>query len=406
MSASGRSVVTRRRFFRLATGGIGGMILAGLGAGCTPEEAGWLSLLQDYETCTRANIVTVNGRRALLSARLYPGTYVRDAVFWGPLGLADPALGYECYQWFAESQFASGQIPTAVPLTLEESDRLVPQDDEGTLLFIIASDWLQQAGYPVDLAQVERAYQWVMTHVQADAYISPPGAFRYWADTVQLDTADVISHNQGLLCLARQALVNLGSAAVTATDVTSAVAVFRSFYDAEQAYIRFGRDSNFAYAQDVSTLLPEFISRYLYDSALLPDEIVVAHVDHIVDSAAVYDADGSLVGLKVISGASGDYMLPEWYHAPELNQPGLYQNGGHWPMYSAVALALAYRITGEARYAAMIGQLVQNELAADHLSKEVIRLAYTELGNFDPARTSYTWNILIRTACRWCGLAS
>ena len=30
----------------------------------------------------------------------------------------------------------------------------------------------------------------------------------------------------------------------------------------------------------------------------------------------------------------------------------------------------------------------------------------TELGNFDPARTSYTWNILIRTACRWCGLAS
>ena len=91
---------------------------------------------------------------------------VRDAVFWGPLALNDPALGWECYQWFAESPLESGQIRTAIPLYPGEEASLTPQDDEGSLLFVMASDWLARAGYSPDAQTIERAYAWVQTHVQ------------------------------------------------------------------------------------------------------------------------------------------------------------------------------------------------------------------------------------------------
>jgi len=150
--------------------------LAALGA-LTPVHANpsttfgdWRDLLSDYEASTRSNIVEVGGRRALLSSRLYPGTYIRDALFWGPLALGDAALGLECYQWFAESQLESGQIRSAVPLHPGEADQLQPQGDEGTLLFVIASDWLQRTGHELEAARIVRAYAWIQTHVSGDTY--------------------------------------------------------------------------------------------------------------------------------------------------------------------------------------------------------------------------------------------
>jgi hypothetical protein len=53
----------------------------------------------------------------------------------------------------------------------------------------------------------------------------------------------------------------------------------------------------------------------------------------------------------------------------------------------------------------MIGQMVVNELAVDRQPKEFIRLTPGAIGTFDPGRSNYTWNALIRTACEWCGLA-
>ncbi|MBN1964790.1 MAG: hypothetical protein JW910_09095 [Anaerolineae bacterium] len=400
-----RRILSRRAFLGLVGGAVGLGVLAGFGLDrLLNRRPAWAALLGDYTASTRSNIVTVNGRRALLSARLYPGTYVRDALFWGPLALADPALGHECYQWFAETQLASGQIRSAVPLHPEEASALVPQDDEGTLLYVIASDWLHGHGYAVDFASVERAYAWVQTHVIDDLYVSAAGAFRYWADTLYFDTADTISHNQGLLCLARRAMVNLGLGGVSEADVQAAEAGYRAFYDAAEGYLKLGQMSVFAFAQDISTVLPEFISRYLYDAPILDDEVVVAHVDHIVHTAAVADDTGRLAGLKVISAPTGLFLLQEWFSPAELNEPGYYQNGGYWPMYALVALALAYAITRDVSYAALIERLVISELGEDHTSKEVIRLAPGAVGTFDPARTHYTWNALIRTACEWAGL--
>jgi hypothetical protein len=365
----------------------------------------WRDLLDDYVTSTRNNIVVVNGRRAVLSSRLYPGTYIRDGLFWGPLALDDPALGYESYQWFAETQLDTGQIRSAVPLNPDEVAQLLPQDDEGSLLFVIASDWLNRHGYPPNPDQVVMAYAWAQGHVQEDTYISPSGPFRYWADTVNPETADAIAYNQGLLCLARRAMVNLGLGGISEDQAAAAQTAYRGFYNATLGYVTLGLDSRFASAQDISAVFPEFLSRYLYGEPLLTDEMVVNHVRRIVNNAAVSEADGKLAGIKIISAASGDFLPQDWYFASDLNPPGDYQNGGYWPMYTNVALALAYKISGDAGYGRMIGQLVENELAGDHQSKEIIRLTPGAVGTFEAVRANYTWNALIRTACIWCGLA-
>jgi hypothetical protein len=348
----------------------------------------------------------VNGRRALLSSRLYPGTYIRDALFWGPLALDDAALGYECYQWFAESQLANGQIRTAVPLRPEDAAGLQPQDDEGALLFILASDWLRLRGYPVDAARIERAYAWVDAHVVYHRYVSPAGAFRYWADTVQPDRDEVISHNLGLLCLARRAMVNLGLGGVRESDVQSAHSALQAMYDASAGYLPLGRASNFAAAQDVSALFPEWLSRYQYREPILSDAMVIAHVEHVLATASVMDAYGRLVGVKVISGRQGEFLPQRWFFAPGLNAPGDYQNGGCWPMYTLVMLALAYSIAPDPRYALLAETLVRRELEGDGHTKEVFRLSPGSPGGYDPRRVDYTWNALIPVALRWAKIVS
>jgi hypothetical protein len=388
--------ISRRGFLKLSGAALGALTLAHV-----PSTGDWPGLLDDYEAAARGNIVEVEGRRALLSSPLYPGIYVRDSLF-GAWGLGDAALGFDCYQWFAETQLESGQVRTAAPLHPHE--HFEPQDDESSLLFVIASDWLRRRGYRLDEERIARAYAWVQTHVRDHTYISPPGPFRYWADTVSPNFSEAIAYNQGLLCLARRAMTSMGLGGVTAGDVAAARECYRSFYDATWGYLTLGKHSRFARTQDVSAIFPEFLSRYLYDEPILADEMVVSHAARIRRNASVYYADGRLAGLKVISAASGDFLPQTWFHAPTLNSPGEYHNGGYWPLYTLVALALAYAITGYNLYTQIIAQLVVNELAADHQPKEIIKLAPGQVGTFDPARANHTWNALIRAACVWCGL--
>jgi hypothetical protein len=238
-----------------------------------------------------------------------------------------------------------------------------------------------------------------MTHVQDHHYVSQPGPYRYWADTVSPDAPEVLAHNQGLLCLARRAMRSMGLGGVTGEDVRAAQEAYRAFGDG--SYVHMGRDSRFADAQDISAIFPEFISRTIYDEAILSDSTVLSHVERIVRNATVHDDSGRLAGIKVISAADGAFLAPEWYGEPSINKPGDYQNGGYWPMYTLVALAMAYRLGGDPAYRDLIGRLVARELVKDHRSKEIIQLIPHLEGHYDSHRVNYTWNALIKTACRW-----
>ena len=376
----------------------------------TPHPAGdaafaaVAALLPDYFASTRGNIVTRNGQRAQLSSRLYPrATFIRDA-FYGPLALDDVGLSAECYGWFTRTQHpGTGQIRTAVPFEPADEPDFAPGDDDSSLLFIIWSAWLKRQRVPIALAPVARAWTFVQTHVHDDQFISPAGAFRYWADTVQFEQPERIAHNQGLYVLALRALQFLDLGYVSDQRLNQAKAHYTSFFRPELGALTLGKDSWWADALDLSALFPEFLLRWLYAETALPDSVVGSTVDRFRQVAAVTQPAGALAGLKIICAADGAFLDRQRFFAPGLNWPGDYHNGGYWPMYTLTALAMVYRLTREAALPRTIAQLITLELGADHQSKEVILLAPDAVGTVNPDRSNYTWNALIVPALKWAG---
>jgi hypothetical protein len=363
-------------------------------------------LLRYYLNDARNNIVVKNRRRAMLSSHVYPkATFVRDA-FYGPMALNDVNLSAECYRWFAEVQNPdTGQIRCSVPFDPKNEYLFQIWDDDSSLLFVIWAAWLKRNRINIDPVHVEKAWQFVKTHLQNDFHLTPAQPFCYWADTVQFETPERVAHNQGLYAVAARSMLEHGWGKVVAADYDRARARYAEFFRPDFGFMTLGKDSWWADKLDISVLFPEFLLRWLYKESALPDEMIRSMVDLYVPRASVYKQDKTLAGLKVICAPDGSFLPPERYHVPVLNEPGHYQNGGYWPMYTLIALALRYKIAPNQDLKALIETLVQIELAKDHRSKEIIILAPGVEGATDPNRSGYTWNALIASALKWAGVA-
>lgn len=397
------STMNRRTFLTLI--GSSGLALT-FPAASVVRQTSINDLLPIYFRSTRDNIVYRNGERAILSSRIYPkGTFVRDA-FYGPLALNDVDLSRDCYRWFERTQLPHGQIMTAVGFTPDDQADLTPMDDDSSLLFLIWSAWLQQRGVSINPQVVERTFQHVQAHVNsAGDFVSPPGPFRYWADTVNPERSERITHNQGLYMLALYAMHLMNACGIGSSHVAAAEQRYAATYNTSLRAYAFGRDSWWALKQDISSVFPEFLYRWMFGRRALPDTRVVSSVERMVRNASVYK-DGKIAGIKVICDSNGAFLPPERYHVPGLNARGRYQNGGYWPMYTLIALSLAYKIEPtQIKYKQIVETLIRAELEGDPISKEIIVLADGQVGTFDPKRSGYTWNALIAPAVKWSGIA-
>jgi hypothetical protein len=363
-------------------------------------------LLRYYFNDARNNVVIKNRRRAMLSSRVYPkATFVRDSLY-GPLALNDVNLSAECYRWFAETQNPdTGQIRCAVPFDPKNEFLFQIWDDDSSLLFVTWAAWLKRNRINLDPVHAERAWSFIKAHVINDFHLTPALPFCYWADTVQFDTPERVAHNQGLYALAARSMLEHGWGGVVTADVDRARARYAEFFRPDLGIVALGKDSWWADKLDISVLFPEFLLRWLYKESALPDEMILSMVDRYIPLTSVYTQDKKLAGLKVICAADGSFLPPERYHVPVLNEPGHYQNGGYWPMYTLIALALRYKIAPNKDLRALIETLVRTELAKDRRSKEIIILAPGVEGATDPNRSGYTWNALIAPALKWAGVA-
>jgi hypothetical protein len=341
----------------------------------------------------------------MLSSRVYPkATFVRDSLY-GPLAMNDIALSAECYRWFLDMQNPdTGQIRCAVPFLAANEPLFQIWDDDSSLLFVIWAAWLKSNRVNVDQASVEKAWSFVKAHLHDDFYLTPAQPFCYWADTVAFDTPERVAHNQGLYLLAARSMLEQGWGNVGAAEVDRARARYIEFYRPEWQMMTLGKDSWWADKLDISTLFPEFLLRWLFQETALPDEAIHNMVDRYVPLTSVYTKDKALAGLKVISAQDGAFLPAERFAVPVLNNPGQYQNGGYWPMYTLVALALRYAVEPDNNLKALIETLVRVELAKDYRSKEIIILAPGVEGSIDPKRSGYTWNALIVPALKWAGV--
>lgn len=362
--------------------------------------------IQRYVETARANVLTVGQSQAVVPSPAYAnGIYGRDA-FYTTLGLGDIALSEQAYRWFEAAQDPlTGQVATAVAFDPDD-DSLQPQDDETTLLFLIWSGIMEREGRPVDREAVGRAWQFVQSHLQDGLYVLAPGQFRYWADCWELKRPDVITYNQGLLAIAMRFLADMELAGIDEDQVAQAVRGYRDSYHSGLGFVTLSKWDAGSRLQDNSALLPEFLHRYLFGEGMLSDAVVLATVDHRLETAGVRlrNLTGeSLAGIKNIAEADGSFAWPGNYACPTLREPGDYQNGGHWPLFASIELALAYGIDPQPIYRQALEDLTRREL--DHGSpKEYWELSPGSEGYVHPGRDEHAWNVLIVPALQMAGL--
>jgi hypothetical protein len=358
-------------------------------------------LAPTYLEAARANIVTHDGRRAIVPSPAYTnGIYVRDA-FYAILGLGDQALFEEAYRWFEEAQLPSGQIPTAVAFDPDDHS-LIPKDDESTLIFLIWSGLLQRQGKAVDEQVVAKALGFVQKHDLNGRYLSPPGNFRYWADCWRVTLSQAITYNQGYYALALHFLLEMKQPNVTQEMAERAVAVYRAQFKPQTGLFTLSDRWPGHFLQDGSALMPEFLHRLFFHRGMIPNDAIARIADHRLRTAAVYD-DGELVGLKNIANADGSFANPLFFECPTSGKPGDYQNGGNWPLWTNTELALAYSVRPDDRYREALETLVGRELE-DGTTEEYWELSEDAPGLVSPNRSQYAWNALIVRALKSAGL--
>ncbi len=356
-----------------------------------------------YIRIAQANVRTIGNQKAVVPGPIYAnGIYARDA-FFTVVGLGDLQLSEDSYRWFERAQnLETGQITTAI--SLDPADRsLQPQDDETTLLFLIWSGLMQREGRPIEPQLVRKAWTFVENHTQDGLYVSAPGEFRYWADCWRLDQPDTISYNQGLYALATRFLADARMAGVTPAVAAQAADGYRALFRNDVGFLPLSAKEPGNSLQDVSALLPEFLHRYFFGIGILPDTAVLSTVNHHLETAVINAADGSIAGIKNIANANGTFAATSNFACPTLNTQGDYHNGGYWPMYTLVDLAMAYQIDPQPLYRSTMETLIAKELA-DGTTKEYWPLAPGRVGNIEQGRSDYSWNVLIVPALRWSGL--
>ena len=340
--------------------------------------------------------------------------FCRDS-FWVCAGLRHGGLSGIALAKFEADQasHADGHIATALH---HDAARPVSRDrdDESTLLYVVHSYvWATLGGSPAR-ASLQRAYEFIRSHVvdgryitrgetrtgEAFAWEAELGTHHYWADTYRPagrpEAAPVVlSYNQGLYCVALLCLEALGAA--DASELRAARRVAESVY-ATMASEPGGlwlpqRES--APVVDVSALVPEALSLYLFDRPLLTPQRVGATLERL---AKAHYPNGAFLGFKVIAGAGGDYRPSAEFIGVGDNTPGNYHNGGSWLLYDGLALYAAAR-HGVAGAAELFVNRLGSEVSRSWASHEFISTDERTPGASQGWRDGYGWNVFVASLC-------
>jgi hypothetical protein len=185
--------------------------------------------------------------------------------------------------------------------------------------------------------------------------------------------------------------------------IEQAMAGYRERFRAELGVITQGLLGQGQTMQDGSALLPEFLHRLYFDQGLLSDQDVLTTVDTRLATAAVYDELGELVGIKIIANGDGSFAHSGIFDCITMRKPGDYHNGGNWPLWTNIELALAYSISPKMEYRQALETLVKRELV-DESPKEYWELSDDRVGLVNPGRDRHAWNVLTVPAMRMAGL--
>ncbi|HEX2987356.1 MAG TPA: hypothetical protein VHS06_04205 [Chloroflexota bacterium] len=340
----------------------------------------------------------------------YPEFFFCRDSFWLLAGLNDIHLSTVTVKRFREDQMLNADGHAATAFYLDgSSPQWRDRDDESTLFYILHNYLLFRLGGEIGIPSMEAAHRFVAAHVREGRYLTTGetrsfsedgvpderGAYHYWLDTLRIGTGEgspeVIAYNQGLLCVALRALKSMGIA-LGEGELERAEAAYAGMVNPEDECSIPQREG--ARLMDVSSLVGEALSLYLFDRPILSRERVEATFQRLNRCARVDYPDGAFLGYKVLCEADGKYLDSGQFLCSTFNSPGRYQNGGSWLLYDGLALYAAAR-HGVEGAAELFAQRLRSEVRSERSSHEFLSTNPSHSGPNRPEELGYGWNAFL-----------
>ncbi len=327
-----------------------------------------------------------------------PDMYNRDS-FWSVMGIEDAPLSKAVFDRWGATQTREGGIGTIVTPMMGSTE---VKDNEATC------EWLwwalvnrQRYGIQPPAAKIRLAFDYCVAAFDPERTGTCHAHFVLGQNDVTTypdqPTTD-LAVNQGMWSITLKVAKALGLHA-DQTWIDRASAGYRAFYDPLRGYLL--NDRLHPDTISFNDLLPEFVSLWLFDEAILTDEMVVNTLDKLPHNGPL----GFLIG-HVRDGYFTEETKPCDGH---FSWPrGVYYNGASWMREEVMGYAAGVRhgwIQGRSR----IAQRLRAELdakPAEPFSHEFIPTDPSVEGCWWPSTRVFCWNVFALVACQVAGMPS
>ena len=257
-----------------------------------------------------------------------------------------PSVEYANQQYCRDAFWISTMLPDSIAAQcLKNELDSVNHYAEYPLFIPIWAYRTIKAGGKVDLQKVQAYVDIIETHLKNGYYYSYDKNdgrkdFQYWNDCVAFDTADVITHSQGLLCSALLAARELGLQTKTSPEL--AIKNYQNLFNNKLGFLPLSKLKDTILSPDVLT--GDLLAQLYFNKPLLNKENVQRQFNKIVGQSKTN------YGYKIMAAPDGNYLKPAAYdwntYVSQVNkgdmQDGQYQRGGSWTLYDMLFLIDAY----------------------------------------------------------------
>lgn len=248
-----------------------------------------------------------------------PDMYNRDS-FWSQMGVYDKESSERIFNAWAATQNAAGAIGTIITPYMGSKELKGNDATPEFLWFALVNK--RQYGTTLPMEKISRAFDYCMKEMDPDGDGICNARFVLGQnDCVEYpNTTSDLSVNQGMFAITLRVAKELGMP-VKSEYIEKANAGYRAFYDKERGYLI---DNNlYKYVITFNSLLPEFISWWLFNEPILTSEMV----NNTLDKVPVKNGYSPLI-----------FHVKDTYFTME-NKPfspnmfwenGVYYNAGSW----------------------------------------------------------------------------
>ncbi len=340
-----------------------------------------------------------------------PDMYNRDS-FFACVATYNKELNLSIWKKWGNTQTDKGAIGTIITPLMGSIEA---KDNEATIEWLI---WalLNKRRFGISLPQekIKKAVDYVLNEFDHNR----DGKCESHFSLSQVDIVDFnpktdrLGVNQGMLAIALRTIKELGFE-ISEDYILKAENEYRNFYDEKRKHILF--DKNYPEIITYTDLEPEFFSLWLFNRAILDNEMVINHLEQIPHLNKVAESPNPEYGttspicVRLTNDEIGfSYLTSDYQPFGEFGKnnyadgkrDGFYYNGGSWfrAEYCAYVVGLKHGWTKAVK-------LIENRVWAEiylnpkwPFSKEFIPTKYTSTDSWWTSTRGLCWNVFILMA--------